>query len=99
MEHRKILNLLNEANDSKFFTRKWNTVNDQSYGKDGDRNEVLYNTEAQKPNLCDYNNAYILVKGNIIVTTAPEIQISFKNCASFFKCLTKILEMQQLLCH
>ena len=46
MEHRKILNLLNEANDSKFCTRKWNIVNDQSYGKDGDRNEVLYNTEA-----------------------------------------------------
>ena len=24
MEHQKILNLLNEANDSKFVTRKWN---------------------------------------------------------------------------
>ena len=28
MEHQKILNLLNEANDSKFVNRKWNTVND-----------------------------------------------------------------------
>ena len=28
MEHQKILNLLNEANDSKFVTRKWNIVND-----------------------------------------------------------------------
>ena len=26
MEHQKILNLLNEANDSKFVTRKWNIV-------------------------------------------------------------------------
>ena len=28
MEHQKILNLLNEANDSKFVTRKWNIVNE-----------------------------------------------------------------------
>ena len=30
MEHQKILNLLNEANDSKFVTKKWNIVNDNS---------------------------------------------------------------------
>ena len=30
MEHQKILNLLNEASNSKFVTRKWNIVNDQS---------------------------------------------------------------------
>ena len=36
MEHQKILNLFNEANDSKFVTRKWDIVNDQSYGKYGE---------------------------------------------------------------
>ena len=30
MEHQKILNLLNEANNSKFMIRKWSIVNDQS---------------------------------------------------------------------
>ena len=30
MEHQKMLNLLNEANDSKFLTRKLNIVNDNS---------------------------------------------------------------------
>ena len=30
MEHQKILNLLDEVNDSKFGTKKWNTVNDNS---------------------------------------------------------------------
>ena len=30
MEHQKILNLLNDVNDSKFVTRKWNIVNDNS---------------------------------------------------------------------
>ena len=28
MEYQKILNLLNEASDSKFVTGKWNIVND-----------------------------------------------------------------------
>ena len=30
IEHHKILNLLNEANNSKFVTRKWNTAKDNS---------------------------------------------------------------------
>ena len=30
MEHQKVLNLLNDANNSKFVTRKWNIVNDNS---------------------------------------------------------------------
>ena len=30
MEHQKKLDILNEANDSKFVTRKWNTDNDNS---------------------------------------------------------------------
>ena len=30
MEHQKILNLLDEANDSKFITSNWNIVNYQS---------------------------------------------------------------------
>ena len=29
MEHQKVLNSLNEANDSKLVTRKWNIVHDQ----------------------------------------------------------------------
>ena len=45
MEHQKILNILNEASDSKFATRKWNIVNDQSNGNYGVRNKIFYNTE------------------------------------------------------
>ena len=29
--------------------------------------------------LCDYNDAYILVKGDITVIATPETQVSFKN--------------------
>ena len=90
MEHQKILNLLNEANTSKFITRKWNIVNDDnSKANYNAGNEITYNTEVLKSNLCDYNDAYILVKGDITVTAAPEIQVAFKNCAPFTKCITK----------
>ena len=53
MKHQKILNVLNEANDSKFVTRKWNTVNDESNTNYDVRNEIIYNTEVLKSNLCD----------------------------------------------
>ena len=53
MEHQKILNLLNEANDSKFVTRKWNIVNDNSKTNYDAVNEITYNTEILKSILCD----------------------------------------------
>ena len=59
MEHQKIINLLNEANDSKFVTIKWNIVNDNSKANCDVGNEIIYNMEVLKSNLCDYNNAYI----------------------------------------
>ena len=61
MEHQKILKLLNEAGNSKFVTRKWNIVNDQSnYNANySASNKITYSTEVFKSNLCDYNDAYI----------------------------------------
>ena len=52
----------------------------------------MYNTEVLKSNLCDYNDAYILVKGDITVTATLKTQVAFKNCASFIKCIAKIDE-------
>ena len=45
MEHQKILNLLNEANDSKCVTRKWNIDNDNSKANHDVGNEIICNTE------------------------------------------------------
>ena len=47
MEHQKILNLLNEAGDSKFVTRKWSIVNDQSNVNYDVGNKIIYNAEVQ----------------------------------------------------
>ena len=40
--------------------------------------EVIYNTEILKSNLCDYNNACILVRGNVTIIGHHETQIAFK---------------------
>ena len=57
MEHQKIVNLLNEPNDSKFVTRKGNIVNDQSNANFDVGNEIIYNREVLKSNLWEYNYA------------------------------------------
>ena len=51
MEHYEILNLLNDANDSKFVTRKLNIVKDNLKANYNGRNEIIYNTEVLKSNL------------------------------------------------
>ena len=83
---------MNEANDSKFVIRKWNTVNDNSKTNYDVGNEIIYNTEVLKSNLCDYQDASILVRGDITVTAAPETQVVFQNCSLFTKFTTKIDE-------
>ena len=80
---------MNEANDSKFVTRKWNIVNNNSTANYDVGNEIIYYTEVFKCNLCDYNSAYILVRGNITIIGHQVTQVAFKNCASFTKCITK----------
>ena len=90
MEHQKILDLLNEANDSEFVTRKWNIVINQSNANYDVGNEIIYNNEVLKSNLYDYNDVYILVRGDITVIAAPATQISFKNFKPFTKCIIKI---------
>ena len=87
----RIFNLLNETDDSKFVTRKWNILNNHSNLNYDAENEIIYKTAVSKSNFCDYNNAYVLVKGDI--TTVGHnlaIKVAFKICAPFTKCITKI---------
>ena len=79
MERQKILNLLYEVNDSKFVTRKWNIVNDNSNANYGVGIEIISTTKFLKSNLCDYSHAYILIKGVIAVavTTKTQVALSF----------------------
>ena len=83
---------MNEANDSKFVTRKWNIVNNNSKSNYDLTDEITYNREILKSNLRDDKDAYILVRGDITVVAAPEKQVALRNCLPFTKCITNIDE-------
>ena len=53
-------------------------------------NKIIYKTEVLKTNFCDYNNAYILVRGDNTIIGHQTTQVAFKNCASFTKFIRKI---------
>ena len=79
------MNLLNEAGDSKFVTRKWNIDNDQTNINYDAGNKIISNTEVLKSNLCDY----ILVRDDIITTAHNNpTPVAFKYFSPFTKCIT-----------
>ena len=90
MEHQKILSLLNEASDCNFVTRKWNIVNDQSNANYDVGNEMIYNTVVSESNLCDYNDCYILSKGDITIIGHQVTQVVLTKCTPVTKCITKV---------
>ena len=69
MEYQKIANLLDSASNqpSKFRTRNWVEINNKSRGT-YTGNDIRFKTTMLRSNLCDYADAYILVKRSIIIT-------------------------------
>ena len=78
MEHQKILNLLNEASNYRFLTRKRNIVNDQFNPNYDAGIEIIHYAEVLKYDLCDYNDAYILVRVDIITTLNILTPVAFR---------------------
>ena len=93
-KHQKMSNLLTEQNNSKFYARKWNIVHDQSNANYDVGNWITYKTEVLESNLCDYNNAYILVNGDIAIIGHEVTQIAFKDCAYLLNISQKLMEQQ-----
>ena len=73
MEHQKILNLFNEADNIQFVTINCNIVNGQSNVSYKVGNEIVYSTDVLKSNLSDYSNAYILL--SIIVIRSIQVYL------------------------
>ena len=71
MEFQKIVNFLDTASDDKdlprFVTKKWIEVYDQSEGNFDVNKEITIKTSLLRSDLCDFNDAYIIVKGGITV--------------------------------
>ena len=67
MEYQKVISLLgNTPNQPTKFRRKnWVEINDEKHG--------TYNTNSQmlRSSLCNYSDAYILVKGTITIAPVP----------------------------
>ena len=72
MEFQKIVNFLDTTSDNKdlpkFVTKKWIEVYDQSQGNYDVNKEIRIKTSMLRSDLCGFSDAYILVKGDIIVT-------------------------------
>ena len=58
-------NTLNQP--SKFRRKTWVEINDESRGTYNTNNQIKFKTAMLKSSLCDYSDAYILVKGTITV--------------------------------
>ena len=93
--------LNDESNQSsKFKTRNWVEINDESRGT-YTINDIKFKTTMLRANLYDYADAYILVKGTITITGASADDdtkqldernkgVIFKNCAPFTNCISRI---------
>ena len=73
MEYQKITNLLGSTRDEvpRFITEKWVEVHDHS-GSTDDRykpnEQIRFKTSLIRSDLCDFKDAYIVVKGEVTVT-------------------------------
>ena len=75
IEYQKIANLLddNKSNQpSKFRTKNWAEINDESRGTYNVNSQIKFKTTMLKSSLCDYSDTYILVKGTITITGAGD---------------------------
>ena len=107
MEYQKIANLIEDASNqpSKFRTKNWVEINNESRGTYNVNNQIKFKTTMLKSSLCDYSDAYILVKGKITITGAGadaaarqaderDKGVAFKNCAPFTNCISEINNTQ-----
>ena len=96
MEYQKITDLLGNIPDKvlRFITKKWIEVHDQSEEIYNTSKQIRFKTPMLKSDLCDYNDACIVVEGDITVTkpdnNAYDKKLAFENNAPFISCTSKI---------
>ena len=74
-------------------TKRWYITDSEAKDNYLPTNKVKFSTSSLESSLCDYSDAYILVTGNINVTSGnADTKVAFKNCALLEKCVTEINE-------
>ena len=107
MEYQKRINLLDKKQNepSKFRTRIWVEMNDESWGTCNKINQIKFKTSMIRTNLCGYSDAYIPVTGTITTDgsgnndaakRSEEINkgLIFESCVSFGGCIRNINNIQ-----
>ena len=104
MEYQKIANLLDNASNqpSKFRTKNWVEINDESRGTYAVNKQIKFKTSMLRSSFCDYSDAYIF-KGNISVNNTAGAgadanntnkKLIYKNCAPFTDTIREINNSQ-----
>ena len=105
MKCQKIANLIDDTSNqpSKFRTKSWVKVNDESRGAYNVNSQIKFKTTMLKSSLCDYSDAYNFVKGTISVNNTAaagaavnngDKKVIFKNGAQFTNCISEINNTQ-----
>ena len=97
MEYQKMINLVDDTTNqpSKFRTRNWVEINDKSKGM-YDNSNTRFKASIIRSHLCDYRDAYILVKRTITVpnTEAAGAAVNNINKKVIFKIVLHLLIAQ-----
>ena len=108
MEYQKIANLIDDTSNqpSKFRTKNWVEINDESRGTYNVNSQIKFKTTMLKSSLYDYSDAYILAMGTITIDGAGadaaarqaderDKGVAFKNCSPFTNCVSEINNTQE----
>ena len=93
--------MIDNASDrsSKFRAKNWVEINDESRGTYNANSQIKFKAKMLKSSLCDYSDAYIIVKRTITVNdTAADgaaanntnKKVIFKTCAPFTNYISEI---------
>ena len=107
MKYQRILNLLDNASNqpSKFRTKNWVKINDDSRGTYNTNSQIKFKTTMLISTLWDYSDTNILVKRRITITgegnnvgarqpDERDKRVMFKNWTPFTNCISKINNTQ-----
>ena len=82
MEFQTIVNFLNTTSYDRdlprFVTKKWVKVYDQSGGNYNVNNKIRIKTSMLRSDLCDFNDTYIVVKGDMTVGAPNNSSTAFQ---------------------
>ena len=87
---------------TNFRTKNWVEIHDHSRGTYNTSSQIKFKTSMLRWISCGYSDAFILVKGTILIAVQAgdnpnnaNKKVVFKNCAPFTDCISKINNAQK----